>query len=162
MASEAYTIASVDIDGQDLFNKAFNRKRLAEGLKNADGTPNQESTLLKLLEFVKSEDRASFDKSRVKFGDNDSKYFFSYYSNGMLYRIMKNGTVKMESADIDEDMGRQVGEFNKLVKMCLVSELSNRLISALNEGDGAKVRRKKEISPDANGSYVAVALSVSD
>lgn len=132
---ETHTIATIDINKQQLLNMAFNAKRLqaTEYKKDAQGNRvlNSKGALNRIAAFIKSEDATTFDRDRLKLGTDADSWFFSYYNDGNLYRLMKDGRIRMESADADDMIERQYEEFCDLINKLLVQELSVRLYNSV-------------------------------
>lgn len=140
MMQETHTIATMEINQQQLLDMAFNRqwliateyrrdKETHEPPVDADGNKvyNPSGTINRIADFIHAEDPYGFDRTLLRIGEEDDAWYFSYYNDGMLYRLMKDGRLRMESADADDMMQNQFDEFRALIDDILAMDLTLRL-----------------------------------
>lgn len=136
-----------------------------EPLLNEDGKqiPNPQGAYTRIANWIKEENPAEFNVSHLLIGEDSDTWYVSYYMNGMLYRIMKDGRVKMESADAKDMMQNQYDEFCKLIDMICIDELSLRFMLAVNAGcraDGIAVQGSRPMNLDDNKMYTERMVQV--
>ena len=137
---ETHTIATMEISQSQLLEMTFNGKWLVateykrdrktrQPLVDAAGNKviNPSGAINRIAEFIRSEDPYGFDRSLLRIGGDDDAWYFSYYNNGMLYRLMKDGKLRMESADADDMMQRQFDEFKALIDDIMATDLTLRV-----------------------------------
>lgn len=173
---EEHTVAIMTIDNSQLMQMAFSKKRMITTAVKRDkathkplinpstgkAIPNPNGAYTKITEWIKEEDSAGFDKTAMKLGDDNDPWFFSYYSNGMLYRLTKDGRVRMESADAKSMMTNQYNEFCQLINMILLDELYARFkISIMPlKKEEIEIKQSGVSHKDENGITDQLMLSV--
>lgn len=98
---------------------------------NGNNVLNPSGAINRIAEFIHSEDPYGFDRSLLKIGADSDPWYFSYYNDGMLYRLMKDGRLRMESADADDMMQNQYDEFRALIDDIIAMDLTLRLYRVL-------------------------------
>jgi len=164
---ETHTIATMDINQRQLLEMAFNRKWLIateyrrdkdthEPLVDGSGNKvfNPSGTINRIADFIHAEDPYGFDRTFLKIGEESDAWYFSYYNDGMLYRLMKDGRLRMESADADDMMQNQYDEFRALIDDILAMDLTLRLYrvmyavcGSITKETGTKVTAGKPRKP---------------
>lgn len=147
-------IAQLLIDRENLMAMAFSQSRLKQTRNSPTGA------LQRFCMWLKSEDPKGFDLNRVQIGGSSSPYFLSYYNNGMLYRIMRDGRVRMESADATNMMERSYKEFCGIVDMILADELAARFVSVTKGDPQVTMSAAKPLNVDDNGTYRIVGMRI--
>lgn len=145
-------IAQLFVDRENLMAMAFSQSRLYQTKDSPTGA------FRRFVMWIKSEDPKGFDAHRIQIGNRNTPYFLSYYNNGMLYRIMRDGRVRMESADATNMMDRSYKEFCGIVDMILADELTARLVSITKGDPQIAVSAAKPINVDDNGTYRIVGV----
>lgn len=174
---EEHTVATMTIDRDQLMRMAFSKQRmLATAVKRDKRTrepiidpttgkaiPNPNGAYTRITEWIREEDRFGFDRRAMSLGSDDDPWFFSYYANGMLYRLMKDGRVRMESADAKSMMTNQYDELCKLIDMVLLDELYARFavsVMPLKRTEGIEIKRGGTSHKDENGTTDQLMLSI--
>lgn len=168
MPSENHTIATLTIDRGQVYDMALSRNRMIWSAVQRDPKthkpvidadtgrpiPIMTAALNRITEWIKLEDPKGYDPSNIRLGNDDDNFYLSYYGNGMLYRIMKDGRVRMESADATDMMKRQYDEFARLIDTIIIDELTARTASAIHNADTrVVVKGSRPVGKDENGLY---------
>lgn len=154
MAKTQEKIAEVGIRREDVASIVFSLEYLGKTRKRAD------APLQQLIKFFKAEDPHRFNIKMVRLGSQSDPYVVSYYQEGVRYRLMKDGSCEVSSADATDDMSLVVRQMSNVVDTIIVDELVKRAHRILDGEDKITPGRSK-ISDDNDGQHHNVLLAVS-
>lgn len=156
MADEIRTIVEMAVDYDSLFASAFSPKWL-NATKDKEAGAYQRFT-----DFIKRENPRTFVPDELKIGNDDTTWYLSYYGDGKLYRIMKDGRIRLEGPDPMDVLDRQYNELCDLVKAILVNEMLGRARAVINnKSDGIyKIENAKPLNITDEGMYHSYQLLV--
>lgn len=145
-------IAKVTLSKEDVLATVFSRERIK-------ATQNSEQGIINMfIKLIKSETSRGFSTSNIKLGGSDDNYYLLYYYNGIRYKIFKDGSSMISSADTNERFDAQEKELNAIIETAMVNEISRCLLIALSDNEDISAGKPKRVNVDDFGCYSTVAI----
>lgn len=139
-------IVEFTVPRKSMMDKAFSRERLYETRSNSDGA------LQKLLSWMRRGDVLAFERDGwVRLGREGDNFVILCYCLGIRYKLMKDGTALVSSADPEEDFAKEREEFEKIVDTILIKETDLAVRTALSNTD-ISCKTTKFLDLDGDGT----------
>ena len=135
------TIASFGISRAEAMRCVFSLRRLYDTQSDKDGA------LARLIAFFKRDNPRLFKMSNIRLGRKADPFVASYYQEGIRYRLMKDGSVSVETADDLDDTSALEREMAEAVDAIIANEMAKMAAEALASEEGIAVGKRKEMAP---------------
>ena len=147
-------IAKVTLSKESVLATVFSRERIKAAQNSDTGIINM------FIRLVKSETSRGFSTSNIKLGGKEDNYYLLYYYNGIRYKIFKDGSSMISSADTNQRFDEQEKELNAIIETAMANEISRCLLLALSNNESVTAGKPKRINVDDFGCSSSVAIGV--
>lgn len=139
------------VDRGMVFGLALSREAIIKTSKSESGL------LFAFSRFLYEETRKTPDMKRFSFGRDSDSFALSYYYGGIRYKIMKDGSTRISSADPEEAFALVEADLSRIVAQCAAIFLCSAIEDEVERMDaGVEVKGRTSKKGDKRTLLVGV------